>query len=152
MLFFKRKKKKSDVKSADEHLKDATNQTSASELTDAETEAAPSAVVEPTTEPEPAADPEAVESEAEPDPAKKPGFFARIKQGLARTSTQFTEGFGNLLLGEKAIDDELLEELETQLLIADIGVDATDDIINSLTAKVARKELTNSAALYRALQ
>lgn len=83
---------------------------------------------------------------------KKPGFFARIKQGLSRTSTQFSEGIGNLLLGKKAIDDELLEDIETQLLIADVGIDATTEIIDNLTAKVARNQLADSGALYEALQ
>ncbi len=83
---------------------------------------------------------------------KKLGLFARIKQGLTRTSAQFSEGLGNLLLGKKAIDDELLEEIETQLLVADIGVEATTDIIDSLTAKVERKQLADSEALYHSLQ
>jgi signal recognition particle-docking protein FtsY len=86
------------------------------------------------------------------DGNKKVGFFARIKQGLKRTSTQFSEGLGNLLLGKKAIDDELLEELETQLLVADVGVEATTRLIDTLTAKVARKQLADSGALYEALQ
>jgi fused signal recognition particle receptor len=80
------------------------------------------------------------------------GFFARIKQGLARTSTHFAEGIGNLLLGKKAIDDELFENIETQLLLADVGIEATTHIIDSLTAKVARKQLSDSGALYQALQ
>lgn len=105
--------------------------------------------------------PSAVEPEPapveEPPPAlaeeeKKLGFFARIKKGLSRTSTQFSEGLGNLLLGKKAIDDELLEDIETQLLIADVGIDATTEIIDHLTAKVARKQLSDSGALYEALQ
>lgn len=88
----------------------------------------------------------------EPVTAKKAGFFARIKQGLSRTSTQFSEGLGNLLLGKKAIDDELLEDIETQLLVADVGIEATTHIIDSLTAKVNRKQLADSGALYQALQ
>ncbi len=86
------------------------------------------------------------------DGNKKVGFFARITQGLKRTSTQFSEGLGNLLLGKKVIDDELLEELETQLLVADVGVEATTRLIDILTAKVARKQLADSGALYQALQ
>lgn len=83
---------------------------------------------------------------------KSQSWFARIKNGLARTSNQFAEGFGNLLLGKKAIDDELLEELETQLLIADVGIEATTEIIDALTAEVERKQLADSDALYAALQ
>ena len=59
---------------------------------------------------------------------------------------------GRLILGEKLIDDELLEEIETLLLTADVGVEATTEIIADLTRKVARKELANSGALYAHLQ
>lgn len=87
-----------------------------------------------------------------PPPQDKPGFFERIKRGLSRTSSQFAEGLGNLFLGRKTIDDDLFEELETQLLVADVGMDATQDIIDSLTAKVARKQLADPDALYKALR
>ena len=82
----------------------------------------------------------------------KPGFFARLKTGLKRTSSNFSEGLGNLFLGKKEIDDDLLEELETQLLIADVGIDATQEIIGNLTKQVSRKELADTGALYKALQ
>ena len=91
----------------------------------------------------------------QPEVTEKPkakGWFSRIKSGLSRTSSQFAEGLGNLLLGKKAIDDELLEELETQLLVADVGIDATTEIIDELTAEVDRKQLADSEALYHALQ
>lgn len=90
--------------------------------------------------------------EATPAKPEKLGFFARIKQGLARTTSQFAEGLGNLFLGKKAIDDELLEDLETQLLVADVGIEATSVIIEDLTARVARKQLDDSDALFAALQ
>lgn len=90
--------------------------------------------------------------EAAPAKPEKLGFFARIKQGLARTTSQFAEGLGNLFLGKKAIDDELLEDLETQLLVADVGIEATSVIIEDLTARVARKQLDDSDALFAALQ
>jgi fused signal recognition particle receptor len=92
------------------------------------------------------------EKAPEQESAKSPGFFQRLQQGLSRTRAQFTDGLADLLLGEKAIDDELLEELETQLLLADIGVDATKDIINQLTADVSRKALKDSTALGVALK
>ncbi|AIS18613.1 cell division protein FtsY [Pseudomonas rhizosphaerae] len=82
----------------------------------------------------------------------KAGFFARLKQGLSKTSASLGEGMASLFLGSKLIDDDLLEELETRLLTADVGVEATSVIIQSLTRKVARKELTDAAALYKALQ
>lgn len=80
------------------------------------------------------------------------GWFARLKQGLSKTSASLGEGMASLFLGKKAIDDDLLEELETRLLMADVGVEATTAIIGSLTKRVARKELADSGALYKALQ
>lgn len=87
-----------------------------------------------------------------PEAPAKLGFFARIKQGLSRTSSHFAEGLGNLFLGRKTIDDDLFEELETQLLVADVGMEATTEIIDSLTARVARKQLNDVDALYQALR
>jgi fused signal recognition particle receptor len=80
------------------------------------------------------------------------GWFARLKLGLSKTSASLGEGMASLFLGKKAIDDELLEEIETRLLTADVGVEATNLIVQSLTQKVARKQLTDSGALYQALQ
>jgi fused signal recognition particle receptor len=80
------------------------------------------------------------------------GFLERLKQGLAKTSASLGEGMASLFLGKKAIDDELLEDLETRLLTADVGVEATTAIIGNLTKRVARKELADSGALYKALQ
>ncbi|WP_223506907.1 signal recognition particle-docking protein FtsY [Pseudomonas sp. GL-RE-29] len=82
----------------------------------------------------------------------KAGFFARLKQGLSKTSASIGEGMASLFLGKKAIDDELLDDLETRLLTADVGVEATSVIIQRLTQKVARKELADSDALYKSLQ
>ncbi|MCB1841781.1 MAG: signal recognition particle-docking protein FtsY, partial [Halioglobus sp.] len=82
----------------------------------------------------------------------KQGFFARLRKGLGRTSDNLVQGMGNLFLGRKEIDAELLEELESRLLMADVGVDATLEIIGRLTQRVSRKELTNPAALQSALQ
>lgn len=87
-----------------------------------------------------------------PQGEKKTGFFRRIKQGLSRTSSSLSNGLANLLLGKKEIDDELLEDVETLLLTADIGIDASTEIIDSLTDSVARKQLTDGDAVYAALQ
>jgi fused signal recognition particle receptor len=77
----------------------------------------------------------------------KSGFFKRIKAGLAKTRSRFSEGMGRVFLGEKAIDESLLEDIETILLTADVGVAATSDIIAALTGKIARNELGNAQAL-----
>ena len=82
----------------------------------------------------------------------KLSWFARLKQGLAKTSSGLGEGMASLFLGKKEIDDDLLEELETRLLTADVGMEATTAIMNNLTRRVARKELADSGALYKALQ
>lgn len=81
-----------------------------------------------------------------------PGLFARLKQGLSRTRSGLTESLTRLARGKKQIDDELLEEIETLLLGADVGVEATRRIIDELTTRVSRKELQDSDALLEALQ
>jgi fused signal recognition particle receptor len=89
---------------------------------------------------------------SEPPNQDKPGFFGRLRRGLGRTSDNLVQGMGNLFLGRKEIDADLLEELESRLLMADVGVDATMDIIDHLTQRVSRKELTNPEALQDALK
>ncbi|NVZ66231.1 signal recognition particle-docking protein FtsY [Pseudomonas gingeri] len=117
---------------------------------------APAPVIAPLAAPVPA--PAVVPEPVAAEPVKpaaeetKAGFFARLKQGLSKTSASLGEGMASLFLGKKAIDDDLLEELETRLLTADVGVEATGVIIQSLTQKVARKQLTDSDALYKSLQ
>ena len=83
---------------------------------------------------------------------EKKGFFARIKSGLSKTKANLTEQLGNIFLGAKEIDDDLLEEIETLLLTADVGVAATSDIISRLTDKVERKQLNDPQALQTALK
>jgi fused signal recognition particle receptor len=84
--------------------------------------------------------------------AEKRGLFQRLKSGLARTRAQFGQGLAHLLRGRKAIDDELLEELETLLLTADVGVEATSRIIADITARARRRELGDADALLRVLR
>jgi fused signal recognition particle receptor len=91
------------------------------------------------------------EPSAEQDTAQ-PGFFERLKQGLARSRNTFSDGLADLVLGKKKIDDDLLEELETLLLTADVGVDTTQRIIDDLTDRVKRKTLSDPAALSEVLQ
>ncbi|CAH0239292.1 signal recognition particle-docking protein FtsY [Pseudomonas brassicacearum] len=118
----------------------------------------PAAVVAPVVAPaapEPA--PAVAQTVAPVEPVRsaeenKVGFFARLKQGLSKTSASIGEGMASLFLGKKVIDDELLEDIETRLLTADVGVEATSVIIQSLTQKVARKQLTDADALYKSLQ
>ena len=90
--------------------------------------------------------------EEEKPVAQEDSFFGRMKVGLTRTREQFSNGMVTLLIGGKEIDDELLEEIETQMLVADMGIDATRTIIDRLTERVSRKELVYSNGLYKALQ
>jgi len=106
---------------------------------------------EPEAEPEPEPVPAPVVA-ATPEAPAKLGFFARLRQGLSKTSASIGEGMASLFLGKKAIDDDLLDELETRLLTADVGVEATTAIMQNLTRRVSRKELADSGALYTALQ
>ena len=80
------------------------------------------------------------------------GFFSRLKKGLSKTRSGLASGLGNLLLGEKEVDADIMEEIETLLVMADVGIDATRIIIDRLGQKVGRRELTSSRALYKALQ
>ena len=93
--------------------------------------------------------------EQTPEPVAEPeakGFFARMRQGLSKTSVNLGEGMANLFLGEKEIDDELLEDMETRLLMADVGIEATTMIMETLQQRVTRRQVSSRKALYRALQ
>ena len=90
--------------------------------------------------------------ESAPTSEKQRGLFGRLKQGLSRTRSSFTSGLADLALGKKTINDETLEDIETLLLTADVGVEATQRIIQDLTDRVSRKELNDTVALYDALQ
>ena len=89
---------------------------------------------------------------AEESSDKPLGLMARLRAGLARTRANLSDALGDLLGGSRQIDDELLEDIETLLLTADVGVDATRRIIADLTARVRRKELADPAALGSALR
>lgn len=91
-------------------------------------------------------------AEPAPQPQEPKGFFARMRAGLSKTSANLGEGMANMFLGEKEIDDDLLEEMETRLLMADVGIEATTLIMESLQQRVRRRELSNRNALYKALQ
>ena len=101
---------------------------------------------------------ELVESKIESEPVieevqEKPteSFFARLKRSLQRTKENIGAGFFGLFSGKK-IDEDLFEELEEQLLIADVGMDTTVKIINSLTEKASKRDLKDGEALYGLLK
>ncbi|MBE0485672.1 signal recognition particle-docking protein FtsY [Marinobacter sp.] len=120
-------------------------------LAEPETEVAPEvpasapAVAEPEITPEPV---------TEPEPAPEPpiSVFERIKQGLGKTRANLTGGLAGLFAVGKKIDEDLLEDIETTLLMADVGVTATSEIIEALTDKLERNQLKDGAALRKALK
>ncbi|TFF71544.1 signal recognition particle-docking protein FtsY [Aeromonas taiwanensis] len=92
----------------------------------------------------------AVEDDTQDKPQRE-GFFARLKRSLVRTKENIGSGFFGLFRGKK-IDDDLFEELETQLLTADLGVDTTSRIIEGLVQHADRKQLKDAEALYGLLK
>lgn len=83
---------------------------------------------------------------------KEGNFFAAITKGLKKTRESLSEGLGNLFLGKKVVDGAFLEEIETHLLLADVGIDVTAKVIVELTRKISRKELDEPSALFSALK
>lgn len=83
---------------------------------------------------------------------KKKVLFARLRNGLRKTRENLGEGLARLVLGKKEINADLLEEIETQLLMADIGIEATQKIVMHLTQALKRKELKEGDALFAMLK
>ncbi|WP_225757628.1 signal recognition particle-docking protein FtsY [Cardiobacterium sp. Marseille-Q4385] len=94
----------------------------------------------------------ATEHDNTPQPQAKPksegGYFARIRQGLAKTR----HGFANLFLGKKTLDQDLIDDLEAQLLTADVGIEVTTKIIDTVTQQIDRKELKDVDAVKAAVR
>ena len=113
-----------------------------------QSEAEPLAEVEAEAEPE---------TEAEPEPQQpaaaavaKKSWTERLKAGLARTRSQIGGGLASLF-GLRKIDEDLLEELESTLLMADCGVDATQHLIDDLRQRWKRDRLETADQLQKAL-
>ena len=85
------------------------------------------------------------------EPSKR-GFFGRLRDGLSRTRSKLSDGLGAVVLGRKEVDASLLEEVETQLLTADVGLEATDAIIDGLRARLGRKQLADADEFMAALR
>ena len=94
----------------------------------------------------------AAEHDNTPQPQAKPksegGYFARIRQGLAKTR----HGFANIFLGKKTLDQDLIDDLEAQLLTADVGIEVTTKIIDTVTQQIDRKELKDVDAVKAAVR
>ena len=96
-------------------------------------------------------EPQSSESADKAGDQSKAGLFSRLASGLKRTRSGLTEGVASLVLGQKEIDDDILEEIEALLLTADVGIEATETIINDLTQRLHRKQLNDADALFAAL-
>lgn len=94
---------------------------------------------------------EETQDEYQEKPANKTGFFSRLIQGLIKTKQNIGSGFLNFFRGKK-IDDDLFEELEEQLLIADLGMPTTTKIINNLTQHATKQQLKDAELLYQQLK
>jgi len=86
------------------------------------------------------------------DALQATGLFASLRQRLSKTRENLSGGLADLLLGKKQIDDQLLEELEDQLLMADVGIQATQKITSRLTESLKRRQLSDSESLIGALK
>ncbi|NNE64550.1 MAG: signal recognition particle-docking protein FtsY [Gammaproteobacteria bacterium] len=89
---------------------------------------------------------------AQPANDNAPGLLTSLRQRLSKTRKSLTSGLGNLLLGRKTIDANLLEQLEDQLLMADVGIQATQAITTQLTERLERKQLKDDETLFNALR
>ncbi len=86
------------------------------------------------------------------EPQEKPKFFARLRNQLTKTRENLTAGFADLFMGKKEIDEEILEELETRLLLADVGVPTTMAILDEIREEVDRKSLADFDQLFASLK
>ncbi|ENZ7486056.1 signal recognition particle-docking protein FtsY [Klebsiella aerogenes] len=123
---------------------------SEAELSDEELEAQALAAQGVEEAPEEDAETQEAPQQEQEKPTKE-GFFARLKRSLVKTKQNLGSGFISLFRGKK-IDDDLFEELEEQLLIADVGVETTRKIITNLTEGASRKQLRDAEALYGLLK
>ncbi|MGU3525497.1 signal recognition particle-docking protein FtsY [Enterobacteriaceae bacterium C23F] len=134
------------------HIEAAQEEVVEDELTDEELEAQALASVDEADDAEEVTEEPAEETVVqEQEKPTKEGFFARLKRSLLKTKENLGSGFISLFRGKK-IDDDLFEELEEQLLIADVGVETTRKIIASLTEGASRKQLRDAEALYGLLK
>jgi len=78
-------------------------------------------------------------------------FFSRLKTGLSKTQSNIFGGVGDLLQGKKCIDAAFLDDLEERLLVADLGVYATTEIIGALHSSIKRDEINDHDQLRQTL-
>ncbi|MEK9527412.1 MAG: signal recognition particle-docking protein FtsY [Gammaproteobacteria bacterium] len=82
----------------------------------------------------------------------KPGWFARLRQGLAKTRDGLSSRLDQMFAVGKAIDQALLDEIETLLITSDFGMPVTEEVIQTLTKAMSRKSLKDAEAVREALK
>ena len=78
--------------------------------------------------------------------SEKKGFFSKLKSGLSKTRNSFSSGINSIFSGFSEIDDDFYEELEEQLIMADIGIENSMRIIENLQHKVKEEKIKETAA------
>ncbi|KTD49849.1 hypothetical protein Lrub_0291 [Legionella rubrilucens] len=89
---------------------------------------------------------------ADNEAQSKPGFYARLKRSMSKTRHQLGEGIGRLLLGRKELDASLMEDIETLLLSADLGIETSQAVLQQVSDSLARKQLADGEAVYGLLK
>ena len=82
----------------------------------------------------------------------KNGLLGKFKTTLSHTRTKLGKGIAGLVLSQKGISDEFLEDVETQMLTSDVGIEATTEIIENLRKKNNRKDLVDPAKFIQHLK
>lgn len=80
------------------------------------------------------------------------GFFDKLKAGLSKTKSSLVEGINSLLSGSKAIDDDFYDELEETLILSDLGLKTSEDIVSKLRAKVKAEKISDTDAVKQAIK
>lgn len=80
------------------------------------------------------------------------GFFDKLKAGLSKTKSSLVEGINSLLSGSKAIDDDFYDELEETLILSDLGLKTSEDIVSKLRAKAKAEKISDTDAVKQAIK
>src|SRR5688500_5722266 len=83
---------------------------------------------------------------------KKGGLFSRLRKGLSKTGSTITDGLTELVTRRRIIDEPLLDEIETRLLLADVGVEASAQIVDALRTAASRAEAKDAEGLFARLE
>ncbi len=157
MLFWKKKKNEDDELLESGTAEEAAEEDAAEACEEAAEE--PEAAAEAPPEDEDAPEEDAAESETEAPETEEPdeeerrkGFFSRLKEGLGKTRSALSDKVGEVFKSFKRIDEEFYEELEEALILADIGMTTSVEIVERLRERVKEKKLTEEDEVKRELR